>query len=71
MLLAAITAAAVVFTGPVATGRLTRSRAVLLGTQQPICAPTAGEFPWWSDKCGALIADLDSRGGSRFGSRFA
>ena len=31
-----------------------------------IAGATACDFPWWSDECGALIADLDSRGGERF-----
>ena len=35
-------------------------------TNPSIASAKPCEFPWWSDACGALIADLDSRGGERF-----
>ena len=31
-----------------------------------IAAATPCDFPWWSDTCSALIADLDAKGGERF-----
>ena len=31
-----------------------------------IAAATPCAFPWWSDECSALIAELDAKGGERF-----
>ena len=63
LLVSAVTA----FSGFSGNQRLARSRPVLLSAQQPICAPTPCDFPWWTDSCTSLISKLDESGGTRFG----
>lgn len=41
-------------------------RAYLFAVQPPLCCEPPCSFPWWNERCRALIDDLDARGGKRF-----
>ena len=47
-------------------GRVAISPRMATEVNPSIAAATPCDFPWWSDTCSALIADLDAKGGERF-----
>ena len=57
---------------PPRAGALASAGRVALGPRMAtevnpsIAAATPCAFPWWSDECSALIAELDAKGGERF-----
>ena len=47
-------------------GRIAISPRMATEVNPSIAAATPCDFPWWSDACSSLIADLDAKGGERF-----
>lgn len=47
-------------------GRVAISPRMATDVNPSIAAATPCDFPWWSDACSTLIADLDAKGGERF-----
>jgi acyl-coenzyme A thioesterase PaaI-like protein len=47
-------------------GRVAISPRMATDANPSIAAATPCDFPWWSDACSTLIADLDAKGGERF-----